>query len=201
MRKSTRVNATKREDILLIYKYFKSCMCPTGAKYFQIIVRCFQITPQNNTINYKRKDCNDNDSPHENIDQGLDSVDSFDTDVIRRVVHDFYSKKELPTLIKIRNRLEQEHDIVIKMYQLRLELIKMGFKWKRVSENKKIVIEQPDVVKARSEYLRAIQFFRKQGYQIVYLDETCVKKIHAQHIHGFLSKIVTLRLVQWRIKT
>ena len=52
----------------------------------------------------------------------------------------------------------------------------MGFKWKRVSENKKIVIEQRDVVKARSQNLPDITNYRSEGYKIVYLDETWVNK-------------------------
>ena len=68
----------------------------------------------------------------ENIEtENSTNVDSFDADIIRRVVHDYYSEKQLPTLALIRNRLEQEHGMEMKLYKLLLELIKLGFKRKK----------------------------------------------------------------------
>ena len=54
-------------------------------------------------------------------------IDTLDKELIRRVIHKFYTEKQLPTIDKIHSRLENEHGYIIKRYKLRLTLLKMGF--------------------------------------------------------------------------
>ena len=101
-------------------------------------------------------------------------LDNFDKETVRRVVHELYEKKQLPTLNKIRRRLQQLN-INITRPRLSLELKSLGFKWKKITENRKIFIERPEIRAVRAHYLRTVRQFRRNGYQIVYLDETCVE--------------------------
>ena len=61
------------------------------------------------------------------------------------------------------------------MYKVLAEL---GFKYKRVKENRKVFIERNGIRASRAHFLRTVKEFRKRGYRIVYLDETWVNKNH-----------------------
>ena len=54
----------------------------------------------------------------------------------------------------------------------------IGFKFKSVSENRKVLIERNDNRAWRAHYLRTVKDFRTRGYQTVYLDETWINKNH-----------------------
>ena len=103
--------------------------------------------------------------------------DCFDIDLIRRVIYEFYEKKELPTKRMIINVLS-DRGIYVSKRQLDRLLPKLGFKWKKVSENRKIFLERSEIRASRAAYLRQVQEYRQMGYQIVYLDETWVTKNH-----------------------
>ena len=68
-------------------------------------------------------------------------IDSFDVDVIRHVIYGFYEKNELPTRRMISNALT-ERGILVSTRQLERVLPRIGFKWKKVSENRKVFIER-----------------------------------------------------------
>ena len=72
----------------------------------------------------------------------------------------------------------KERGILVSTRQLERVLPRIGFKWKKVSENRKVFIERSEIRASRATYLRKIQEYRNNGYQIVYLDETWITKNH-----------------------
>ena len=75
----------------------------------------------------------------------------------------------------IKNKLK-EHSIFVSNNCKYLPIL--GFKWKRVSENRNFFIERNDIQVSRAQYLRKIKAYREKGYQIVYLDETWINTNH-----------------------
>ena len=125
MRRRTVINETKREDVLLMHKFFTKIQVIHRGKFFSNIVKSLSdaFGLHRKTIQgiINKNDDQDNENSSKNETEIPNCVDSFNADIIRRVVHGFYSEKVLPTLGKIQNRLEQEHGIEIKTYKLRLE--------------------------------------------------------------------------------
>lgn len=106
-------------------------------------------------------------------------IDDFTRVVIRRKIHDFYTvKKTIPTLRKLNTVLEEENILQCSKEFLRKTLKVMGFRWAKCSSKRKILIEKPDIVSLRIQYLRAIRRYREAERNIIYLDETYV---HATH--------------------
>ena len=174
------------EDIVAMYKYFKKIRQQYRNKIFGNIYLClanaFKISvPTIKTVIAKSESKSKKDSDgSENLVRAdrrkKSKFDEFDKATVRRVVHGFYLEKQLPTLSLIKNRLRKQHDLQISITKLRFLLYELGFKWKRVTENKKAVVEQSDIVASRVKYLRDIQHYRRQGYHTVYLDESWINK-------------------------
>ena len=102
-------------------------------------------------------------------------VDDFDNCVIRRKVREFYIlKHQLPTIEKLHSCLAEEINFPGSKTFLRNTLKKLGFKWKKSTGNRKLLMEKTSVVNMRCQYLRQIKDYRAQGMAIVYLDETWV---------------------------
>jgi transposase len=106
-------------------------------------------------------------------------MDGFTNDVIRRKIHEFYvDKKTPPTLSKLKAVLEEEGILKCSREHLRRILKSIGFKWLKSQTNRKILMEKPEVVMWRAQYLREIRQFRRENRRIIYLDETYVNKNH-----------------------
>ena len=102
------------------------------------------------------------------------NTDSFDREAIRRVVHDFYIKKEYPTLSAVLKTVRT--DGVFhggRFYQ------SMGFFYKK-ADNKRFLYKQHDIIEQRHTYLQAIRKLRQQNKTIVYTDETWVNAHHTK---------------------
>ncbi|XP_046145849.1 uncharacterized protein LOC123989194 [Osmia bicornis bicornis] len=50
----------------------------------------------------------------------------------------------------------------------------MGYRWKKSTNLRKILVEKSNIVAWRDKYLRAIDSYRRQGKNVIYLDETWV---------------------------
>ncbi|KAF8782117.1 hypothetical protein HNY73_012444 [Argiope bruennichi] len=50
----------------------------------------------------------------------------------------------------------------------------MNFRWKKCANKRKFLIERPDIVFWRNNYLRKMRQYRKSKCQIVFIDETWV---------------------------
>ena len=104
-------------------------------------------------------------------------VDQFDRAAIRNTIHDFFVRKEYPTISKV---LTEVHDKGIFMggrTSLRKIIRQLGFKHKQIND-RKCVVEQLRVVMQRHSYLRAVKQHRNDGWNLIYLDETWLNAHH-----------------------
>ena len=104
MRKRSNINETKREDVLLMHKFFKKIHVIHRGKVFSNVIKSLsdafglhRKTIQN--IDEKKSD-DQNDENSEFEPENSTNVDSFDADIIRRVVHDYYSENNCRRLLK-----------------------------------------------------------------------------------------------------
>lgn len=170
------LNETRRQDIRLIYNYFKKCvfrrvavsedmLCRKLAKAFKVSKTTVKNVLTKGVISKERKFPN------------RQKLDGFDKEVIRRTVHNFYREKMIPTSTILLRKLE-DHDIFVSKFLLYKTLHELGFVWAKVKENRKSFAERYDIVTSRANYLQKVKYYRELGYKIVYLDETWVNKNH-----------------------
>ena len=103
-------------------------------------------------------------------------IDDFSQEVIRRKIYQLYENKKLPTIRLIQDAIKDE--ICVSDSLLRNALLRMGFCWRRTTDDRRVVIEKTDSKAARARFIRAIKQYRQQGKQIIYLDETWVNAGH-----------------------
>jgi hypothetical protein len=103
-------------------------------------------------------------------------IDDFFKNVIRRKVHSFYFKKEIPTLNKILSELSEDNDLPkISRSKLWAVLRELNFCWEK-QNRKSVLIDKDEIICWRRSYLRSIRKFRDEGRNIYYLDETWVNE-------------------------
>ncbi|KAF8785317.1 uncharacterized protein LOC129958799 isoform X1 [Argiope bruennichi] len=102
------------------------------------------------------------------------SLDDFDFCVIRQTVSEFYARNEVPSLRTLLPAVKEKINFPWKVKTLRHVLQKIGFKWKRSVDKRKIVMKRPDIVQWKYKYLRDIKKYRDSKRVIVYLDETWI---------------------------
>ena len=91
----------------------------------------------------------------------------------------YVEKKVLPTLNNIREMLIKKIEYSGGLTTLSKVLKCLGFSYKRCSQNRKVLMERPDVVSQRIRFLRQIKPFREEGRPIIYTDDTYVHTSHA----------------------
>jgi transposase len=85
-------------------------------------------------------------------------VDNFDRRIIQNVMQDFYvNLKTVPTCKKILPILKEKIDFNWSEWTLRRISKDMGFQWKKCCSKRKILIERPDIVNWRCNYLQKIK--------------------------------------------
>lgn len=104
-------------------------------------------------------------------------LDNFDKDVIRRTVHDFYLRKENPTLDKLLVALRDSIDFEFGRTTLSFILHDLGFEFYKC-DNRSVLLERTDVVCQRRRFLRNIRAARREGRDIIFLDETWLNQAH-----------------------
>ncbi|KAJ3622216.1 hypothetical protein MTP99_002741 [Tenebrio molitor] len=57
----------------------------------------------------------------------------------------------------------------------------MGFKWKKSSDNRQVLLESHDIRLKRIEYVKKITQLRNEHQNIVFTDETCIHSSHTQN--------------------
>lgn len=79
------------------------------------------------------------------------NVDDFDRSVIHRCIEEFYlTKKIVPTCPKLLAAIREKIDFPWGVTSLRKLLKAMGYKWQKCHKKRKILVERPAVVFARS---------------------------------------------------
>jgi len=103
-----------------------------------------------------------------------DKVDEFDKYAIRRKIHQFWFRRELPTLDKILCVINEDVDLPnFSRSSLHRLLGFMDFEFVKRGRNC-AMIERNDIVVWRRKYLLDIRRYREEGRPIYYLDETWV---------------------------
>lgn len=127
-------------------------------------------------------------------------IDSFNTDVIRSTIQDFHIvQKQIPTLAKLRSVLNEKIGFDGCLATLRKLLKKLGYKWRKTDNNRKVLVERHDIQMWRLKYLKKVTEYRSQGRPIVYTDESYVLTTHVRNNtwaqkdkpSSFLKKIST----------
>lgn len=65
---------------------------------------------------------------------------------------------------------------------LRRTLKQLGFRWKKTQTNRRILMERPDIIASRINYLRQVKRFREEGRTVVYTDETFIHSSHTTRL-------------------
>ena len=107
-----------------------------------------------------------------------DSLDQFDKDVIKNVIHGYFSKNKCVTLRKLKVKLDENHGIKLTKYKLWKTLHELGFRYNKLSGERKALVERVDIVNQRINYLSTIKKKREEGFKTVYLGETCCDTNH-----------------------
>lgn len=107
-------------------------------------------------------------------------LDNFDVAVVRRTVNDFHRQHgERPTLKSLLRVLRENIDFKGSKWALSKILKKIGFHWKKSTNNRKILVERFDIRELRLNYLRKLTEYRGENRPIIYMDETYVHSTHS----------------------
>lgn len=109
-------------------------------------------------------------------------LDDFDYCVIRNMVYDFHLRfKEHPTIKSLRAKLIEAINFKGCADTLRKILHDMGFRFYKIGNNRKLLMEKHEIRLKRITYLSEIKKLRAEGRNIVYMDESYV---HTSHTKG-----------------
>lgn len=106
------------------------------------------------------------------------NMDELMKDAIRRKVHAFFMKNEIPTLNKVHAAIAEDSDFPnISRTSLFRILHNLNFKFEKRGRSS-MLMDREDIICWRRSYLRSIKRYREEGKKIYYLDETWVNVGH-----------------------
>ncbi|XP_043259683.1 uncharacterized protein LOC122401547 [Colletes gigas] len=121
-------------------------------------------------------------------DTTIDLIDDLDKNTIRRKVHEFYMKNEIPTAEKVLKVVNDDNDVPNVNRAILYKLLKiLNFQYARRGRSS-MLFDREEIVVWRREYLKKIKSFRKDGRKIYYLDETW---INADPTKRYVVKVET----------
>ena len=86
---------------------------------------------------------------------------------------------------------EIKDSIKISKSKLTLTLIDLGYTYKKIGDNRRVLYDQVSIINDRCNYLRKIKSFREAAYDIVYMDETWVNQNHCRlYVPYFFYKYI-----------
>ena len=101
--------------------------------------------------------------------------------LIRRILHNFYvTEKMFPCVSNLRRKSASEIGFKDSNTSVRELLKKLGFRWTRTKSNRYLLIEKSDIREKQISYLRDMGKYRKEGREIVYIDESYILSSHVQ---------------------
>ncbi|CAK9802850.1 hypothetical protein ANTQUA_LOCUS10453 [Anthophora quadrimaculata] len=123
----------------------------------------------------------------------VEKVDDFDKNVIRRIVHQFFHRNELPTIEKVLEVVNADPTLPNFQRTTFYKLLKsINFKFTRRGRNS-FLNDREDIVVWRRSYLRQLKQFREANRQIYYLDETWINAGHAKNFVWKDTSIISAR--------
>lgn len=103
-----------------------------------------------------------------------DKIDDFTKSAIRRKVHSFFIKGELPTLKKVLSEINED-DTLPNFKRSTFHKILKDLKFKYIKRQRNnAIIDRDDIVLWRRNYLYKMKEFRNENRRIFYMDETWV---------------------------
>lgn len=101
-----------------------------------------------------------------------EKLDDFDKNVIRQKIHQLWFRKEIPTLPKMIQAIQDDPDLPnISRSSFQRVLKDLQFEYTKRNRNSALT-EREDLVLWRREYISQIRRYRQEGRTIYYLDET-----------------------------
>lgn len=108
-------------------------------------------------------------------------LDDFDECVVRKAVNEFHlTQKERPTVKSLLRILKGKIDFNGSSWALRKILRRLGFRWRKSVNNRKLLIEKSEIREMRLKYLRTVEGYRIEGRPIIFMDETYVHSSHSK---------------------
>lgn len=183
---NTNLTANEKTIALNIYKYIERTS-ESYPKKTDILYATAQIigtsekTVKRVLNEYKNKGVvttPNKSKPKHNI---ISNLDDFILSAIRRKVHQFYFDKELPTIDKVTQAINEDEDLPSFSRSTTFKLMKkLNFKYMKRSR-KSVLIDRPDLMIWRKNYLLKIKSFRRQNRKIYYTDETWLNEGHTSN--------------------
>ncbi|XP_003241398.1 uncharacterized protein LOC100568659 [Acyrthosiphon pisum] len=100
--------------------------------------------------------------------------EEFARNLVRRHVHSFWYKREIPTVDKIYQAVSNDDSLPPISRTGLFRLLKdMGFKYSKRSGNGALT-EKSEIVLWRRRFLEDLRKYQKEGRHLYYLDETCI---------------------------
>ncbi|PSN54703.1 hypothetical protein C0J52_04890 [Blattella germanica] len=91
------------------------------------------------------------------------------------------SIKEFPTAFKLVSKLKDAIQFEGSKWSMLRILKKMGFKYRKCNDGRKLLMERTDIVAARTHFLKTMHKVRQEGnLKVFYLDETWVNQNHTR---------------------
>ena len=84
-------------------------------------------------------------------------LNDFDHFVIKSTIHGLYSWKIAPTVSIIHKEIK--HSVKISKSKLTLTLIDLGYTYKKIGDNRRVLYDQVSIINDRCNYLRKIKIF------------------------------------------
>lgn len=123
---------------------------------------------------------------------GKFNLDNMNREIIRTTIQNFHIEhNELPTLAKLQSALREKIGFDGCLSTLRSLLIKMGYEWNKIENNRKSLQERHEIQLWRFNFLKKIHEYREEGRPIIYTDETYVLTSHVRQNTWNLKKLDT----------
>ncbi|XP_046966920.1 uncharacterized protein LOC124534920 [Vanessa cardui] len=108
-------------------------------------------------------------------------LDNMNLEIIRTTVQNFHIvEKQLLTLSKLQSVLREKIGFDGCLNTLRSILKKLGYKWRKIVNNREALQERHEIQLWRLNFLKKIFQYRSEGRPIVYTDETYVLTSHVR---------------------
>ena len=96
------------------------------------------------------------------------SVDYFNCTVIGNKIQEFYTfRRQLPTIRSLHKVLCDDIDFLGSTTSLRKIIKRLGFFWKKTRDNRKVLMERPNVVPLRLVFYDHKKHLEDSGHQLV----------------------------------
>jgi len=104
----------------------------------------------------------------------VNTVEEFVKNAIRQLIHNFWRRREVPTLVKILTAVNEDETLPnFKRSSFQKVLKDLQFEYLKKNRNSAL-LEREDLIDWRRGYLQKIRHYRSQNRPIYYLDETWV---------------------------